>query len=221
MKRLSKSLIAVGLASAVAGCAPGLGSESMEKIPPAPTKQASDKKALSGCDLDEARQTLRERIIDGKPFWAKVITASERSDLIYSAEDSKFAIANPIILICGKKVVAYVGQTHGIKAKKDNGYNPVALVQPGRRDAKTLVISSTGPDHPNPGVETLKLRFDREEAEKAAKNIRTNRVSTYFEDNRGDVYGSALGIDFVEALESTIEPPQPEPNPGQETLSKI
>ncbi len=143
MRKFSKSLIAIGLAGTVAGCAPGVGSESMEKIPPTPAKEVSGDKALSGCDLDKTRQELRERIIDGKPFWAKVITGSEQSDLVYSAEDNKFSIANPIILICGKKVVAYAGQTHGIKAKKDNGYNPLALIQPGRRDAKTLASRSS------------------------------------------------------------------------------
>lgn len=178
MKKRTKSLIAIGLVSTLAGC--GDAERQAEKTVPPPvssnvpeqTPETSEapvqprfkvlgRGAVSGCDLKKASKIIRRKVIKGEFFKVMTITDRAGNEAESIAKNNKVVAINPGVLVCKGEITAFIGTSQNMKAKTTNTYDPVRLIRKEDPGATMMAADRAGQLIPDFALSPADLHFDR------------------------------------------------------------
>lgn len=159
------------------------------------------KRVLDGCNIRQARDFLRKRVIDGRRFLADRMVDNEGNTIPAYIGNAAITMANPLVLKCGGKIKAYAGIFDGMKTISNHSHDPVKVISASDKEAQLYVESDTL----KIGSKPISIHFDRSLFEGYGGH---GDVATAFVDDMGDVYGSALNMPFDGLAQPDQEPPQ-------------
>jgi hypothetical protein len=124
LARKIEATVAVGLALAVAGCAP-----------------KADEALNEGCDVHETAAKIGERVLDGGDIKIAVYTDADGNTANFVIRNGRNEIYNPLVLLCGDKLLGYAGVKDPLKERRDPNYDPVRIISSGDPDTTLYSLS--------------------------------------------------------------------------------